>query len=101
MDSQIAPWAAGAATIFALVVSYVVVPEILERGGYNPRSAKVRAAVWVTFLAIVLIPAAVSGFLFSVSIGDWIIPLVAMTVAILYDYYHLNPNQIPWNRPRQ
>jgi hypothetical protein len=64
MDSQIA---AGAATIVAIVVSCLVVPEIVERRGFNPRSAKVRATVWLTFLAFVLVPAAVSGFVFSVA----------------------------------
>src|SRR2546427_10735568 len=76
----------------AIVVPFVVVPEILEGRGYNPRSAFVRAIAWATFLAIVLVPAASSGFLGSVgNPADWVIFLVAMIVAILYDYYRLNP----------
>ena len=85
----------------AIVVPFVVVPEILERRGYNPRSAFVRAIAWATFLAIVLVPAASSGFLISVgNPADWVIFLVAMLVAILYDYYRLNPDKAPWARAR-
>ena len=85
----------------AIVVPFVVVPEILERRGYNPRSAFVRAIAWATFLAIVLVPAASSGFLGSVgNPADWVIFLVAMLVAILYDYYRLNPEKVPWLRSR-
>jgi len=85
----------------AIVVPFVIIPEILERRGYNPRSRFVRAAVWVTFLAIVLVPAASSGFLISVGNPvDWLIFLGAMIVAILYDYYRLNPDKVPWIRAR-
>ncbi|MCI4371050.1 MAG: hypothetical protein L3J78_00190 [Thermoplasmata archaeon] len=90
-----------AATIAAVVIPFAVVPEILERLGYDPRSGAVRALVWASFLAIVMIPAAAVGFLFSVTnVVDWLIFLVAMAVAILYDYYRLNPTKIPWARPR-
>ena len=85
----------------AIVVPFLIIPEILERRGHNPRSGLVRAIAWVTFLAIVLIPAASSGFLISVANpADWVIFLVAMTVAILYDYYRLNPEKVPWLRSR-
>jgi len=85
----------------AIVVPFVVIPEILERRGYNPRSGFVRAIAWATFLAIVLIPAASSGFLISVANpADWLLFLVAMSVAILYDYYRLNPEKVPWARAR-
>ncbi len=85
----------------AIVVPFVVIPEILERRGYNPRSGFVRAIAWATFLAIVLIPAASSGFLISVANpADWLLFLVAMSVAILYDYYRLNPDKVPWARAR-
>ena len=78
-----------------------LVPELLERRGYDPNSRFVRALVWVTFLAIVLVPAAISGLLMSVTNPvDWLIFGVAMTVAILYDYYRLNPSKIPWARAR-
>src|SRR5690348_2636929 len=89
------------AIVVAIVVPFVVIPEILERRGYNPRSGFVRAVVWAAFLAIVLVPAASSGFLISVtSPADWVIFLVAMIVAILYDYYRLNPERVPWLRSR-
>ncbi len=85
----------------AIIVPFVIVPEILERRGHNPRSGLVRAIAWVTFLAIVLIPAAFSGFLISVTNpADWLIFLVAMTVAILYDYCRLNPEKVPRLRSR-
>src|SRR3989442_2962359 len=85
----------------AIVVPFVIIAEILERRGHNPRSALVRAIAWVTFLAIVLVPAAFSGFLISVTNpADWLLFLVAMLVAILYDYYRLNPEKVPWLRSR-
>ncbi len=88
------------ATVVAIVVPFLVVLEILERkGGYNPRSGFVRAVVWASFLAIVLVPAIASGFLASVgNPADWLIFLVAMAVAVLYDYYRLNPERVPWAR---
>ncbi|HYU05830.1 MAG TPA: hypothetical protein VEM77_01450 [Thermoplasmata archaeon] len=90
------------ATVAAVVVPFVVVPEVLERkGGYNPRSGFVRGVVWASFLAIVLVPAIASGFLFSVTNpADWLIFLVAIAVAVLYDYYRLNPDKAPWVRSR-
>ena len=89
------------AIIVAIVVPFVVVPEILERRGYNPRSRFVRGIVWASFLLIVFVPAIWSGFIFSVSnLADWLVFLVAMTVAILYDYYRLNPQKVPWARTR-
>jgi small-conductance mechanosensitive channel len=90
-----------AATFAAILVPFVVVPEIFERLGHNPRRAFVRGVVWALFLAIVLIPAAATGFLFSVTnLVDWILFVLALVVAILYDYYRLNPTKIPWARVR-
>lgn len=90
-----------AASFAAVLISFVVVPEILERLGYNPRTAVVRGIVWISFLAIVLIPAILTGFLFSVrNIADWVLFVVFLLVAVLYDYYRLNPEKIPWARPR-
>ncbi len=88
------------ATVAAIVVPFVVVPEIFERrGGYNPRSGFVRGVVWASFFAIILIPAIASGFLFSVTNPvDWLLFFVAMIVAILFDYYRLNPEKAPWGR---
>lgn len=90
-----------AATFAAVLFPFVVVPEVLERLGYNPRRAFVRGIVWASFLAIVLIPAAATGFLFSVSNpADWVIFVLALVVAMLYDYYRLNPTKVPWARAR-
>jgi len=90
-----------AATSAAILIPFLVVPEILERRGFDPRSRFVRALVWASFLAIVLIPAAVSGLLISVTNPvDWLIFGGAMIVAILYDYYRLNPSKLPWARAR-
>ena len=89
------------ATATALLVPFVVVPEILERRGFDPRSRFVRGIVWLSFLALVLVPAAARGFLASVGNPvDWVIFGVAMLVAILYDYYRLNPGKVPWARIR-
>ncbi len=85
----------------AILLPFLVVPEILERRGYDSRSGFVRALVWASFLAIVLIPAAAGGFLLSVTNpADWSIFIVAMVVAILYDYYRLNRSKVPWARAR-
>jgi len=90
-----------AATFAAILVPFVVVPEILERLGYNPRRAFVRGIVWALFLTIVLAPAAATGFLFSVTnVADWVLFVLALAVAILYDYYRLNPTKVPWARAR-
>ena len=89
-----------AAVIIAVVVPFVVVPEVAQRLGYNPRSSRVRTVVWLTFLAILFVPAAVlaPGFLPGVSAVDWLLFLVAVVVAILYDYHRLNPDRVPWRR---
>jgi len=101
MDGLAVPLLFFGAMAVAIVVPFVVIPEILERRGYNPRSGFVRAIAWATFLAIVLVPAASSGLLISVrNPADWAIFLVAMIVAILYDYYRLNPEKVPWLRSR-
>jgi chromate transport protein ChrA len=90
-----------AATFGAILVPFVIVPEIFERLGHDPRRAFVRAVVWASFLAIVLIPAAATGFLASVTnLTDWILFVLALVVAILYDYYRLNPTKVPWARAR-
>ena len=89
-----------AAVIIAVVVPFVVVPEVAQRLGYNPQSARVRTIVWLTFLAILFVPAVVlaPGFLPGVSAADWLLFLVAVVVAILYDYYRLNPDRVPRGR---
>lgn len=88
-----------AATFAAILFSFVVVPEILERRGHDPRDRFVRAMVWTTFLAVVLIPAAASGFLFSVTNPvEWLILFFGLTVAILWEYYRLNPGKFTGRR---
>lgn len=90
-----------AATIVGVIVPFLVIPEILERYGYNPRSPLVRAIVWASFLAIVFIPAAATGYIFSVTNPvDWLIGLGFLLLAILWDYYRLNPDKVPWKRTR-
>ena len=90
-----------AATIVAVLVPFLVVPELLERRGYNPRSAFVRAIVWASFLAIVLVPAAAVGYLFSITNPvEWLLGFGFLTIAILWDYYRLNPEKVPWLRSR-
>ena len=89
-------WYVAAAITGTILFCFVGVPEILQRLGYNPRSARVRAIVWLTFLAIVLIPATISGFLGSVTnVADWILFAVVIAVAILYEYYRLNISHRP------
>ncbi len=84
-----------AATASAVLGSFVVVPELLERKGYNPRSGFVRCFVWASFLLVVFVPAGISGFLFSVrNVADWAYLAVGLLVAILYDYYRLNPEKV-------
>jgi hypothetical protein len=89
------------AIAFAILVPFVVIPEILERKGYDPRSRFVRGLVWASFFLIVFVPAVASGFIFTVrNPADWAYVGVALVVAILYDYYRLNPGKIPWARTR-
>ena len=90
-----------AAMAIAVIMPFVVLPEILERKGFNPKSGSVRSLVWISFLLIVFVPAVASGFLFSVrNLADWAYLGVGLLVAILYDYYRLNPEKVPWSRRR-
>lgn len=101
MADLVLMFAVVAATSLAIIVPFLVLPHILERRGYDPRTRFVRAIVWTAFLAIVVVPGMISGFLFTVrNVADWAILAVALTVAILYDYYRLNPGKVPWARPR-
>jgi small-conductance mechanosensitive channel len=85
-----------ALTFLAIIFPFVVVPEILERWGYDPKSRFVRIVVWVTFLLLVLIPAALSGFLATVtSPVDWLILAGALLLAIFWEYYRLHPGRFP------
>jgi len=90
-----------AATIVAVIVPFLVVPELLERSGYNPRSAFVRGIVWASFLIIVLVPAAAVGYVFSITNPvEWLLGLGFLAIVILWDYYRLNPEKVPWLRSR-
>src|SRR5207244_10685949 len=90
-----------AATASAVLGSFVVVPELLERKGYNPRSGFVRCFVWASFLLIVFVPAAISGFLFSVrNVADWAYLAVGILVAIIYAYFRLFVECVVWVRLR-
>jgi hypothetical protein len=101
MDSILAGILLFGAICASIVGPFVVLPEILERKGFNPRSGLVRGLVWTTFLLILFIPATLSGYVFTVrNPADWAIFAVAMAVAILYDYYRLNPAKVPRVRRR-
>ncbi len=80
----------------AIIFPFVLVPEILERWGYDPKARFVRAIVWTTFLLLVLIPAAVSGYLATVtSPVDWFILVGVIVVAMAWEYYRLHPGEFP------
>src|SRR5438445_11147306 len=101
MDGIVAAILLFGAICASIIGPFVVLPEILERIGLNPRGRVVRGLVWTTFLLILFVPAALSGYVFTVrNPVDWVIFAVAMTIAILYDYYRLNPQRVPWVRAR-
>ncbi len=85
-----------ALVFFAIIFPFVVVPELMERWGYDPRSRFVRLLVWAVFLILVLMPAALSGFLATVtSPVDWLILVAAIAVAMVWEYYRLHPGKFP------
>ena len=55
----------------AILFPFVVVPEILERAGYDPKSRFVRIVVWSCFLIFVI------------------------AFAMLWEYYRLHPGEFP------
>lgn len=80
----------------AILFPFVVVPEIMERWGYDPKGRFVRLLVWSSFLILVLLPAAFSGFLSTVtSPVDWLILAGAIVVAVIWEYYRLHPGSFP------
>ncbi len=91
-------WRVVLAVAAALLIPFVVVPAVLERLGRNPRGGSVRAAVWLAFLVLLLVPAALTGFLARLAVADWVVLGFALAIAILYDYYRLNPEKFPWRR---
>src|SRR5437867_13019362 len=101
MDNIVAAILLFGAICASIIGPFVVVPEILERMGLNPRSGVVRGLVWTTFLLLLLVPAILSGFVFTVrNLVDCVIFAVALTVAILFYYYRLNPQKVPRARAR-
>lgn len=80
----------------AILVPFVGVPEVLERVGYDPKSRFVRIVVWSCFLILILLPAALSGFLSTVtSPVDWLILFFAIAFAMLWEYHRLHPGEFP------
>ena len=80
----------------AITFPFVVVPEILERWGYDPKGRFARTLVWCTFLIIVLVPAALSGFLSTVtSPVDWLILAGVILFAAFWEYHRLHPGKFP------
>ncbi len=80
----------------AIIFPFLVVPEIMERWGFDPKGRFVRALVWTTFLVLVLLPAALSGFLATVtSPGDWFILAAAVLFAGFWEYYRLHMGRFP------
>lgn len=85
----------------AVLFPFVAIPEILERWGYDSKGRFVRIIVWACFLLLVLIPAAFSGFLATVtSPGDWLILGAAIAVAMLWEYHRLHPGKFFRAPPR-
>ncbi len=80
----------------AVLFPFVVVPEILERWGYNPRSRFVRAVVWTTFALFLLVPATLSGALWTyLGPADYILIFGAVAFAMLWEYHRLHPGEFP------
>lgn len=80
----------------AILFPFVVVPEILERWGYDPKSRFVRLLVWTVFTVFLLVPATLSGALWTaVTPGDAVIAIFAVTLAILWEYHRLHPGEFP------
>lgn len=83
----------------AVIVPFLVVPEVMAKRGYAAHRGVVRLFVWLTFLAIVFVPPAVTGYLFTITNPvDWLLGGAALAVAVVYDYYRLNPGKVPWHR---
>jgi hypothetical protein len=80
----------------AILFPFVVVPEIMERAGYDPGGRFVRILVWACFLILVLVPAALSGFLATITSPiDWLILVFALVFAALWEYHRLHPRAFP------
>src|SRR5438132_13283980 len=73
-----------AAMAIAVIMPFVVVPEILAGKGFNPKSGSVRSLVSVSFLLIVFVRAVASWFRFSLrNLAAWAYLPVGLVLAIL------------------
>lgn len=80
----------------AIIVPWVVAPEILERWGYDPKSRFVRLVVWACFGALLLVPVLLSGTAATVfGAGQWLLLFGAVSFAMLWEYYRLHPGTFP------
>jgi hypothetical protein len=80
----------------AILVPFVVLPEILERWGYEPRSRFVRLLVWSCFVLLLLVPVVLSGTAGTVfGAGQWLLLFGAVSFAMLWEYYRLHPGTFP------
>ncbi len=80
----------------AILFPFLVVPEVLERWGYDPKSRFVRALVWATFVLFLAVPAVLSGSVWSaLSPAEWLLLLIALTFAGLWEYHRLHPDTFP------
>ncbi len=80
----------------AILVPFVVVPEVLERWGYDPKTRFVRLLVWSCFAILVVVPAVLSGALWTaLGPGDWLLLFGAVVFAMLWEYYRLHPGTFP------
>ncbi len=75
----------------AVLFPFLVVQEALERWGYDRRSFFVRIVVWSTFLILVLLPAALSGYLGSIGPIGWGLLFLVIVFAMAWEYHRLHP----------
>lgn len=80
----------------AILFPFLVVPEILERWGYDAKSRFARLVVWSCFLVLILVPAVLSGVLWNLmGPAGWLLLLAAVAFAMLWEYHRLHPWEFP------
>ncbi len=80
----------------AILFPFVIVPEILQRWGYDTKSRFVRVVVWSVFVTFLIVPAALSGALWAnLSPADWVVLALVVTFAALWEYHRLHPDTFP------
>ncbi len=80
----------------AILFPFLIVPEILERWGYDPKSRFVRILVWSVFVLFLVVPAVLSGALWTaLSAAEWLVLLIAVILASLWEYHRLHPDTFP------